>query len=310
MIVEKFLQLASSFSAITDQTVLLAYLNEAAKEFWDGVDFPNTLKDKSFNLFSTGNALVTLPVDVKAVRGIAPWPGQSSDLYTQAVVVNDDFWQNSPWSFRHVGTSVLHTNISNACQLTIKRKNPKAADEVIFVIGGRTDVASDFRELVHFTDADTTKLTANAYETISVANKDRLTSCDFTIEDPSGTELAVFPNNYDEISHQVIQVCDRCTTCQINCCGGNNCARVLYKPVLPPFWSSNDSIPEGLEGALLYKFREWLDLLASDNTSRAEVMATKATGLATRAAFNREKGTIMPFPVKRNPFIRFPNARV
>jgi hypothetical protein len=307
MLVEKFFQTAASLSAITDQSVLLTFLNKAAQELWDGMDFPNTLDEKSFKPYTVGSSFITLPSYVQAIRGVAPCSGETTDVYSQSAGFNDDFWINSPWTWRIVKTSPLSRNIANAGKLKIVKVNPKAADEILVTVGGKTDVADDIKEVVQFASTDTELWTENSYEDLSVLAKDRLTTCNLEIYDADSNLVSALPNNYEQANHLIIQIHDKCACTACTCC---SCVRVLYKPILPPFWDYTDNIPDGIENALLFKFREWLDLFTEDKADRAAAMSGKADDLLTRSAYNLDKGKIIPFAVKRNKFTPYAGVDV
>ena len=307
MLIEEFLQRASTLSAITDQDTLFTFLNSAAKELWSAVDFPNTLEEASFRPYDAQNAFITLPCNIKAVRGVVPCRGMTADYHTKASGFNDDFWMRSPWKWRLVKKSPQVRNITEASLLTIRKVDTRNTESVVVAISGKTDVAENVSELVTLDSTESEKQTTNSFEDLTALAKDRLLSTNLEVYDSTGAKISIIPNNYREVQSLVIQILEVCNDIVITNC---HCTRVLYKPVLPPFWSTMESLPAGMEDALLFKLREWLDLFTEDKLERAEVMAMKSTALLTREAYDNDKGQKSPFPLPRNPFIRYPHVRI
>ena len=307
MIVQQLLELAANYSGISDGNTLYDFINQAAQELWNSEDFPGTLQEESFKPYDSGEAFVSLPYYVQAIRGVRPCIGMTTDVMHKVTAVMDDQYVYSPWRWRQVKRSPLIRNLGEASQLTIKRRLPAATEEVIVTLGGPSDVAESAEETVLFTADASEKQTVNAYEDLTHICKDVITTCDLEFYDSEGNLVAVLPNNFLEVFNTIIQITATCSQ-RTACC--NNCVLVLFKPYLPPLLRETDHIPEFMEQSLYFKFKEWLDLHSADKLERAGIMAVKSTALHERAALIAERGQQRPLNVRRSPFISYAGYRL
>ena len=306
MIVYDLVQFIAKNRGNVDGNTIYEFLNQAMQELWNAEDFPGTLKEEYFAPYLEGTAFVSLPYYVQAVRGVSPCKRMTADLMSKASAVMDDQYIYSPWRWRFVEKTPLIRDLEEASQLTIKRVNPKATDEVIISLGGPSDVAASQHESILFGAADSEKQTTYSYSDLDFLVKNVISECDFNIYDSAGNKVSFLPNHYLEVNNTVIQITD---TCQIGLVT-TSCVLVLFKPYLPPLLRETDKIPEFMEQSLYYKVLEWLDLQTGDKIDRANVMGIKSAALQDRAALIAERGQTKNINHRRSPFTLYAGYRL
>lgn len=306
MMVQNLIEFIAKNRGIGDGVSIYDFLNQAMQELWNSEDFPGTLQEESFKPYNEGEAFVSLPYYIQAVRGVRPCRRMTTDLMHKATAVMDDQYIFSPWRWRHVKKMPLIRDLEEASQLTIRRADPTSTDEVIVSLGGPSDVADSRQEAILFTASDSERQTTYAYETLDFLNKNIVSDCNFEIYDAAGNKVAVLPNHYLDVHNTIIQVTDACQQSIVT----TTCVLVLFKPYLPPLLRETDIIPEFMEQALYYKILEWLDLQTDDKLDRANLMAMKAHSLHDRAANIADRGQNKPMNFRRNPYTLYAGYRL
>lgn len=306
MIVQDLIEFIAKNRGITNADTVYSFLNQAMQELWHSEDFPGTLQEESFKPYNEGMAFVSLPYYVHSIRGVRPCRRMTTDVMHKGTAVMDDQYIFSPWRWRHVKKTPLIRDLEEASQLTIRRADPEATDEVIISFGGPCDVAESKQEAILFTSSDAEKQTEGAYESLDFLNKNVISTCNFDIFDSAGNKVAFLPNHYLEVNNTIIQVTDTCQQSIVT----TTCVLVLFKPYLPPLLRETDVIPQFMEQALYYKVCEWLDLNTDDKLERAVMMGVKATSLHDRAANIAERGQNKPMNFRRNPFTLYAGYRL
>ena len=306
MIVQQFLKLCANNSGISDNETLVSFFNQALQEFYIAEDFPGTLVEESFKPYEPGEAFVSLPYHVMAVRGVRPCLRMTTDLMVKETATMDDQYIYSPWRWRQVKRTPLIRNLEDASQLTIRRRLPTSTEEVIISLGGPSDVAESAQESILFLAGESEKKTVNQYEDLTHLVKDVVTECDFDVYDSAGNLVATIPNNYLEVFNTIIQVTNTCNVAAVT----NSCVLVIYKPVLPPLLRETDMLPEWMDQAVYFNFRAWLDLHSKDMLERGAIYAQKAASLWDRTAMALERGQQRPFNTRRNPYTVYAGYRL
>lgn len=276
---------------------VLREINFAWKELWASDDLPNSLFELTV-VPGANEQRISLPYYVGVLRGV------KRNCNRERVVLNtprpyyqDISYEQSPYTWRILGTSSLKKTISNATTLDISIPEAETARFVV-TVEGPTDNAQKTREQVIFNIGDTAHETTNRF-TDAFISKDLVTAANVTIAAADGTELALIYNDAFEALNTIVQIVDKCNT---NCCAATSscdCFDILYKARCPYLYYDETYVP--FEEVLMQKTMEWIMMPKEGQEQKTLLYSEKSRQLAT--AFNSENMSIEKrLDLGRNPF--------
>ena len=184
----------------------------------------------------------------------------------------DSSWWQSPWTWRRIRRSPLHTNISNASSIAIRRSVPENL-ALSFTFVGETDLASQAYETVVLPARAKEVVTINRFTDLTSIEKNLPNTIDITFHDADGNEIGMIANHQLVAHNTIIQIRDKCANVTACCFGSSKCMDVLFKVRNTGWYDTNGIVDEVMYPALLYKS---LEIARMNPDVPAETFAAKA----------------------------------
>lgn len=280
----------------TGRSVLLRYLNEAARELWEQADVPGCLMEQVFHV--NGDQTISLPSTVGTIRAIreldsqVPW--HINQMRPRYNVYNwKDNWRN--WRIRN--TQALMATVTNQSVGVLSVPRVETPPVVVTVSGNTLD-ASNVSEVITMDTAS--KMTVNNFLDYNAVTKNRINTCDVSLKDVDGKLLTVIPNNELEASYQIIDV-SACPWLPQSNGTVDNYLEILYKKSLPVFQNDGDEYPaQGYDDVLVNKI---MQLWCEEQGKASEALAwdAKATRTMARIKENQNMETEDMVALQPNP---------
>lgn len=285
---------------------LLAYINRAGREIYDGVDLPNTLREDKFCI-DDDHSQITLPWYVDGIRGIKNHEtGVPYMLFDTRVEYGAEEVQQPLYTWRFIRMSPLVRDIPAAGTLTITLAEAQA-ESLQVAVSGQTTTAAMAIETVTFAAGEVSRTTTKQFMQesptgITSITKNKVTTCDVVVTDTaSSTEIARIPNRHFAARNQIIQIYTADRPMQY----GNDCFRILYKLPYTPLWYDNDSFFDPkLEEALAWKVQEHFYARQGD-VERAQIAmlaSAKCWDVVRRVSQNQEAQVMRVIQSAPNPY--------
>lgn len=275
--------------------IALREINYAWEELWNVDDLPNSLFEISLTPESQ-TGLLTLPHYIGLLRGVKEHDSRMSvALQTPRPYYHDGTYEQSPWTWRVLGTTPLKRSILNAS--TISLAIAEAEEEQFTVtLQGPTDNASKSLETIVFEPGETAKESTNRFTTLTSRTKSALTKANVTLTGPNGEDYGFIPNDAYDAVYTIVQIMDRCACVCTTC----NCFDILYKTPVPILTDEDTSIP--YQQVLMTKTLEWILLPKEGQEAKADIFGQKARSLLeSQVNSNSAVGKQLDLPL--NPYV-------
>lgn len=195
----------TGFHPVQKRDALIALIQQAADELYDELECSKMYREVT--LVVPPNAVVSLPSFIGELRGMRM---NTSEIPFELANIGQPRYTNNTlehWykNWRDKGESPIHTVLSAIGQLTITCNNIES-DPVTVYINGQTNIADRDEEqvLINITTKQTTKQFGPGIYTIGCSSDAR--TCDITIKDVNGNEIATLPSWNSETRYKIVDV--------------------------------------------------------------------------------------------------------
>lgn len=286
------IQLASQ-SGISDEARLLSITNLALQEIWNHSDFPGSLQEQTFMLGT--DAFITLPWYVLKPRMCKGSDRVPIKLNSMHPAYLDSSWWQSPWTWRRIRRTPIHTNISNASPIAIRRSVAENL-ALTFTFVGETDLASQVYETVTLPARSKEVMTINRFTDLVSIEKNLPNTVDIFFYDADEVEIGMIANHQLVAHNTIIQIRDKCANVTACCFGSSKCMDVLFKLRNTGWYDFNGIIDEAMYPTLLYKA---LEIARLNPDTPIETLAAKAAQAYLDAGEDQSAGDEFKFGVVR-----------
>lgn len=225
-------------SNTNERSVLLRFLNEAARELYAQADIEGTLMEQVFKV--NGDQTISCPWYVGPIRGVREYASMQVWHVNQMRPRYNQFnWQDMWRNLRLRNKQALMATVTNQAEgiLTVPVvENPP----IVVMVTGPTATGSSVNETVTM-DA-VSKSTVNQFLDYTTVTKDRVNTYDITLSDVDGKVLTVIPNCMTQAQYQIIDV-SSCPWLSQNTSTFDNYLEILYKKTLTILSNDNDEFP-------------------------------------------------------------------
>ena len=270
-----------------ERSVLLRFLNEAARELYEQSDMAGSLYEQLFKV--NGDQTVAFPEFVGELRACRPFdsmvPWHITQMRPRYNTVN---WPDMYRNIRIKNKQTLHTSVRNQAQLVVSVhavENPP----VQVSISGPTDYSDCVVETLIMDSVS--KITTNTFNDIISATKNVVNSYNVVISDIDGVELATIPNNQLEASYLLIDVSIYPYYNNQGTGSQAHYLEVLYKKKLTKLFNDADEFPaKGYDDIIVNKIMQlWAE--EQNKPDLALAYDTKATRSLARKHEEENRGT-------------------
>jgi hypothetical protein len=274
-------------SASNERSVLLRFLNEAARELYPQSDMVGSLMEQLFKI--NGDQTIAFPEYLGELRAARSYdthvPIHINQMRPRYNVVNwADMWRN----YRIKNKQTLHTSVVNQAQIVL---SVYAVEDppVQVTISGPTDFSDNAIEIVVM-DA-ISKTSTNVFNDVTMLVKDRVNNYNVIASDIDGNQVAMIPNNQLETSYLIVDISE---FPYLNNDGGSTQAHymeVLYKKRLTILSDDADVFPaKNFDDILVNKMMQlWAE--EQEKTELALAYDTKATRSMARLQEEENRAT-------------------
>jgi hypothetical protein len=184
------------------RSVLLRFLNTAAKELYHISDMAGCLEEQYFKINS--NQTISLPPYVGQIRAMRDAYGHKAIGLSQMRPRYNEFnWKDDWRNWRVKGTRTLQSDLTNQSQLILSVKNVETPN-VVVNISGSTDGSSSVSETVVMYAPNVQ--TVNAYLDIQSLTKTTVCQNDVVLCDIDGNQISYIPNDRLKAEFQIVDI--------------------------------------------------------------------------------------------------------
>jgi hypothetical protein len=284
------------------KALIIARINEAARELWESTDFAEALEEEVFDL-NVSSQVVALPWYVEYLRGWRYFENRITGETAAKKNRYQDGYGNEVWTFRwrHVKFHPLQRSIENESVLKLSIPQVETVAFTVNIIGA-TPNASRVQETLTFNVGDTEKTSAGNFKEQFVAIvKDKAIQYDLTVKDVNGNILAVVPNHRTESKYHLVQVLD-----YDNYTFGvtNSSVEVLFKRKYSDMVNDYDEFLYGdkYDKAIFWKYLEH----KCADAEAARAYQTKCQEVLAEIAANEMAETKHNIAFTANPYFNMP----
>ena len=279
------------------RSVLIRYLNEAARELYAQADLKGTLMEQVFKV--NGDQTITMPWYVGPVRGLREYASMQAWHVNQMRPRYNQFnWPDMWRNYRLKNKQALQVSVTNQSfgVLTVPAVE---SPPIVVSLSGPTPTASSINEKITM-DA-TTKTSVNIFLDYTAVKKDRVNTYDVTLSDVDGKVLTVIPNNRKDAMYQILDI-SACPWLPSNTSPLDNYVEILFKQVLPYLYNDDDEFPAQFDydDALVNKIMQ----LAMEEQNKVDIAGAydaKATRTAARVGEDQDRDTEDTISLVANP---------
>ena len=284
------------------KALLIARVNEAAKEIYEREDLPEALKEEIFDL-NVDSQLVALPWYVEYIRGWRYFESRYSGELADKRNRYRDGVGNEMWlhRWRHVKYSPFQRDIQNESVLRLTIPEPESQDLEVSIIGATTN-SSRVQETVKFLVGETEKITTgNFKDPVINILKSFPSAYDMTIYDVEDNILAVIPNHRLYSFYHIVQIFD---TEAIMISATASAVEILFKQKYSDMINDYDEFLYGdkYDKAIFWKYKSH----KSENVEAATAYELKCQQVLNEIASNIQAETKTNIGFTRNPYFRLP----
>lgn len=262
-----------------DRAIMLDWLNEAAREFYDQADMPGCLMEGCYVV--NGDQTITMPWNIGKLRGIREASNMNAWHANKMRPRYNQFnWQDQWKNWRIKDKSALQATVTNQ-SVGVLTVFAVEDPPIVVTLVGPTPTASSMNEIVVM-DA-TQKMTVNTFLTYTSITKDRPNNFDVQLSDVDGKNLSVIPNTEFKAEYQIIDV-SLCPWLNQQSSVLDNYMEVLFKRALRTLTEDGDEFPANdCDDILINKIFQ----LNAEEQSKAD-LAQAYDAKATRTAARRK----------------------
>ena len=253
-----------------DQSKQLDFIiNQAAKEVWESVDLPGSLREMYVSVVS--DTIVPLPPFVSSLRAIRdPQSDEPWSLKDMRPRYHYTAWENKWNTWRFIGTSPIKQEIINMAPFTYEI--PVADSELIVTAVGTTVNAS--RESDSLVMSAVSKVGTKSFLEYQAIRLNKVADYNITIKDADDREMAVLYSSMQESRYTLYDI--SMYPSQGSCPDGTKLMEVLYKMQLPVFVDDHDTFPvDGFNDIIAMKALQLLIERQEGKEKRAMLLDAK-----------------------------------
>lgn len=193
----------TGYNPTQQRTALLALLNGAAREMYDSLECSHIYREVT--LVVPRDKVVSLPSCVGDLRGMrahtGDYPFKLESISAPRYV--DERWNYNLRNWRELGHSPVHTYVQSVGRLTIEA--PVISDGASLLVAGQTADAERIEETVALTSSPLQ--TVNQFgPSIYMIASIGVRTCNITVKDVDGNEIAVLYNTENETRYKIVDV--------------------------------------------------------------------------------------------------------
>lgn len=230
----------TGYKVTQQRTALLDLLNAGAREMYDSLECNHIYREVT--VVVPRDKLVSLPSLIGDLRGMRahttdyPFPLQS----ISAPRYVDENWNYKVKNWRELGHSPVHTFVAAVGALTIEA--PVVSDGATLLISGQTATAERLQEEIEIDGSPKVSSTqfGPTIHMISCVNE---RSCNITIKDVNGNEIAVLYNTENETRYLIVDVSE--VFWSVDTASDETLIDVCYKHPLWRLTQDTDVFPAG-----------------------------------------------------------------
>ena len=266
-----------------DRSILLRFLNEAARELYVQSDMVGSQMEQVFKV--NGDQTIALPSYVGHIRAIREYNSKIPWSINQMRPRYNQFnWTDMYRNVRLKNRQALMSSITNQGPVQILPV-PNGVDGLVVTVTGSTPTATSISE-----DITTGDFTKNDFLDIFAVKKNEVTDYDVSLLDVDGKILTVIPNNELSALYQIIDV-SSCPWLNQTSSALDHYVEILYKQSLPIFLNDGDEFPaSGFDDVIVNKILQlWSE--EKGNTELAQAYDQKATRSLARIHEDANRAT-------------------
>lgn len=278
-----------------ERSTILRYINNAAKELYDGHDLPNTLFERDFCVDMTHNH-ITVPWYARAIRGV-----RRKDFHQRQQIVDArPRYNKKPWmqpfnQWRLIAETPLEQHITQAGRLVVTLAGPEDVAVNITIVG-QTTTSNIHTETLTFAPGELTKTTTKQYTQpnpigIKSILKSAVTVYDVTVtQEADGRQIASIPNVMQRASNCLVSIRDPMAE---NLYNASECYEILFKWPYIPLVNDTDEFngTDQFDAFIEWKAKSNYSFLSVEDHSRMLIAEEKCRDLARRISDNYETNT-------------------
>jgi len=222
-------------------------INQAAKEVWESVDLPGSLREMYVSVVS--DTIVPLPPFVSSLRAIRnPQTEEPWKLKDMRPRYHYTAWENKWNTWRFIGTSPIKQEIINMAPFTYEI--PVADSALIVTAVGSTVNAA--RESDSMTMSSVSATGTKSFMEYLAIRTNKVADYNITVKDADGNEMAVLYSNMQESRYSLYDISMYPSIG--SCADGTQLMEVLYKMQLPVLSDDHDTFPvDGFDDVIVMK---------------------------------------------------------
>lgn len=228
--------------ATQKRTTIIELLNKASRELHKQLECNRIYRECT--LVVAPDKVVSLPPFVGEPKGVrmhsTELPVDVHALSSPRYVVNTLGYQYKNW--RDVGISPVHTLPANIGPLTIETPDVKDPADIVTITGETNNAANAYEDVS--VDAASVASTMLFTENIkALSSKSRTRTCNITIKDADGNEIAILYNDQPKTRYKIIDVSK--VFWPVDTAASESLMDVLYKLPFTLLVNDNDSFFAG-----------------------------------------------------------------
>ena len=278
------------------RSVLLRYVNTAAKELWEISDMAGCYAEQYFKV--NANQEIALPDYVGNIRAMRQaWEHIAIKLSQMRPRYNEFNWADEWRNWRIKGWHTLQAALTNQSTLNLlveAVENPP----VVVNISGSSPGAANISETIVMTS--TTMTTVNTYTDVSAFTKTTINQYNVVLSDCDGNQISYLANNKLKAQFQIIDV----STAPWFPPNSNpllGWIEVMFKKALPWFQNDNDEFPAvGYDEVIITKVLQ-LGYEEQGNVNLATAFYQKSIQMLAQIHENANRGTDDVVALVENP---------
>ena len=229
----------AGYQPVQQRNALIKLLNYAAKDIYGKLECNRIYREVT--LVVPRNKVVSIPSFVGQLKGMrahyGDYPFDLKALLTPRYISGT--WNYKYCNWRDLGEQPVHTYVGSINKLTIEAS---VLEAITISITGQTANAARIQEDV-LLDASPKQTVASFGPTIHRISCNAIRTCDITIKDIDGTEIAVLYNTDKQTRYRIVDVSEIAWSVDTN--SDETLVDVAYKIPLGELTKDTDAFPAG-----------------------------------------------------------------
>ena len=275
---------------LTDQ------VNHAAREIYNSMDLPGSIREQIFQVSDVDNYQVSFPQYIDKIRAIRFYNNLAGKIQLEDLRprYHEHNWNGSNrLSYRiKASNSPLASDITNAGYLTFTLPTGKLETyDIEITIVGRTSSAERVQETVTLLAGTSSIASVESYEAVITIIKSEVNNFNITVTDIDGAELSVIPNSELSTAYTIVQIRADDYSSQYGNSYPLNTIEVLYKVKFSGFKNLYDEFPApNCDKIIFWKFAEHYSAYKPGMEQRAAAAKIKVDQLLSELNRSDEMG--------------------